>query len=185
MITSNSSMPVEYAVPWRSTAVTEGQLDVTLLDKLRCASLGAVIYGPTGTGKTTAMVIARRLTLGQRSLWVDWPELVGPDRESFAAMRGSDKDKFDPTAFVFRFAGALFVDDVGAKRAVESGYKTGEEESLFDAFVNRRTALPLPLWITTNLSQAEMRTRYGERAVSRLVEHCLWLPMAGDDRRLA
>jgi DNA replication protein DnaC len=151
--------------------------------------LGAVFGGPTGTGKTSAMVAAMKAigrgAYEQEPLFVDWPEFIGDierHRQSFKGV--PDADKFDPFRRLCIYRGPLFVDDVGQDQPVVSGFKTNEAESIFDQFVNRRTGMELPLWITTNFSLADIRKRYGERTVSRLAQHCLIVPVEGVDRRL-
>lgn len=188
MITCDSVRPLEYNAPFRCAQASVQDLPNDLRTKVVAATKrGAVLYGPVGTGKTFAMCVARRLTMtdaADGSLFVDWPEFIS-DIERFADMRTPDRDRFDPERRLFFWRGPLFVDDVGAEQMVGSGYKAGRSEAVFDQFVNRRTGVNFPLWITTNLTPTELRERYGERTLSRLVEHCTMIPVSGADRRLA
>ena len=115
---------------------------------------------------------------------MDWPEFLR-DVGRFERLDTPDRDRFDPEARLFSWRGPLFVDDVGQERPIEWGFRKGQSEEIFDAFINRRYCADIPLWIATNLAPAELRERYGERVHSRLAEHCFWIPVTGPDRRLA
>jgi DNA replication protein DnaC len=190
MITSNAGAPLQYQIPFRCSTAIVPKLEIRLQRAVVAAITdyrGGLISGPTGTGKTYTLVAAMREPSTRQfedaAMFVDWPEFTG-DVDRWRAMRGDDREKFDPMRRLCFWRGPLFVDDVGQEQAVESGYRAGETESLFDQFVNRRTGMDLPLWITTNLASDDIRKRYGERAISRLAEHCLEIPLGGDDRRL-
>ena len=192
MITDSASHPLRYAIPFRCLQADANQLArglrESVLDGLTARS-GAALWGPTGTGKTYAMVAAMRevakadAPFKDCALFVDWPEFVS-DCDAWKAMTASDRDRFNPAKRLLEWRGPLFVDDVGQEQIVDSGFRKGETEALFDQFVNRRTGLQLPLWLTSNLSASDIRKRYGERCVSRLTEHCAWISVVGDDRRL-
>jgi DNA replication protein DnaC len=191
MIGTSAAKPLEYQIPFRCANAGLPKLDVGLQRQVIAAGAdyhGAIFSGPIGTGKTFALVAAMRepnpKTFADCPLFVDWPEFIG-DVDRWKALEITDRDRFDPVRRLCAWRGPLFVDDVGQEQFVESGYRRGESEALFDQFVNRRTGLDLALWITTNLSIADLRERYGERTSSRLSQHCLLIGICGDDRRLA
>jgi DNA replication protein DnaC len=153
---------------------------------------GALLYGATGLGKTFAMIAAMKAVASlmpprrfgpnvildeERNTicsFVDWPEFI-------ASLHRSN----DQLGRLFAWRGPLFVDDVGQEHAAVSGFKQGESEAVFDQFINRRTGVDVPLWITTNLTPNEISNRYGERAMSRIAGHCELINFSGADRRLA
>jgi DNA replication protein DnaC len=192
MITSNSAAPLSYQVPFRCERAQLVDLDAKMRSAVEAGltGLGAMFCGPTGTGKTYAMVAGMR-ALGRggfdlEPLFVDWPEFIGDCDRFERRFKGvEDAEKFDPFRRLCTYRGPLFVDDVGQDLVVVSGFKTNVAESAFDQFVNRRTGMELPLWITSNLAEADIQARYGERTVSRLSQHCLIVPVVGEDRRLS
>jgi DNA replication protein DnaC len=152
-----------------------------------------VLIGPTGVGKTCAMAIAMRwaqpVAKGERlqqPFFVHWPEFIrdvgrfNRDYRDFP-----DRGAFDPQVKLENYAAALFVDNLGEERAVNSGYEQGWAEMVFADFVCRRAGMKVGLWITTNLSERELKSRYGEPSISRLREHCAFITLKGADRRLA
>ena len=181
-------------IPHTCRAAEIENLEASLARKVRegmTDKRGALLYGPTGLGKTFAMVAAMKAisrAMPSRQFgpnvildeerntvckFVDWPEFVA----------GLDRNE-NATSQLFAWRGPLFVDDVGQEHFAASGYKQGWAESIFEQFVNRRTGSGLALWVTTNLMPNEMRDRYGERAMSRLAEHCVLIRLEGADRRL-
>lgn len=186
---------IESQIPFRCRNAELEDLEEQLALKVRegiSLKRGALLYGSTGLGKTYAMVAAMKaiartmpshrfgpnVTLDDErntvSAFVDWPEFITNLRS-----RG------DSVGQLFGWRGPLFIDDVGQEHVAVSGYRQGESEAVFDQFINRRTGIDSPLWITTNLTPNEIRDRYGERAMSRLAEHCVLVKLEGDDRRLA
>jgi DNA replication protein DnaC len=187
--------PFGSSVPFRCQEATLDALQPPYSEQIPKAIRGqgsALLYGPTGLGKTFAMVAALRnfasclppnkfgpnvLLDDERTTgcaFVDWPEFIT------RAFRDHDCEHR-----VLSWRGPMFVDDVGQEQFVHSGYRQGEGEAIFSRFVNRRTGMPLPLWITSNLSPGEIGDRYGERTISRLAEHCAFIKFEGPDRRLA
>jgi DNA replication protein DnaC len=153
-------------------------------------STGALLYGPTGLGKTFAMVAAMKETPSvahggvlRGPMFVDWPEFIG-DIRRFETIETPDRERFDPLRRLSTYPGPMFVDDVGQEQAIVSGFRQGEAETVFSEFVNRRTGMQLALWIATNLAPKEIGSRYGQRTISRLAEHCVFVKFAGADRRI-
>lgn len=191
MITGNSVTPLEYTIPFRCKYAKRSDLDKQLSADLGSATRGALLYGPTGTGKTYAMMAAmsesasfHRGEMSYPPFFVDWPEYIS-DIDKYENNASFYGIKFDPMNRLFNYGGAIFVDDVGQEFSAISGFKFGKPESIFDQFINHRTGLDLPLWITTNLTLPAFQERYGDRALSRITEHCAVIELAGEDRRLA
>lgn len=196
MITTSARSPLEYQVPFHAKRAIFADLATSVEEQLTNAhkdKLGAVLMGPTGVGKTCAMVLAMqwassvpRGELTFSPFFVDWPELMRDIRRFKDEFRDSpDRRFFDPQVRLETYPAALFIDAVGEERIVASGYEAGEAQAIFAEVINRRTGLPTPLWLTTNLSERELRARYGEPTVSRLRQHCAFITVAGKDRRLA
>jgi DNA replication protein DnaC len=71
----------------------------------------------------------------------------------------------------------LVIDDLGAEKGTE-----WVVEQLY-RIVDYRYRMCLPLVVTTNLSGREIRDRFGDRILSRLVEACTAVKLTGDDKR--
>lgn len=113
-----------------------------------------VLSGPPGCGKTTAA-----------SWWLSqeggWPVLF------VDASRLSRWPRFDEKRMEeLEWAKALVVDDLG----LEYDDKGGAFRSFLDGLVNARYADLLPTLITTNLTPAAFKERYGARVADRIRE---------------
>lgn len=165
----------------------------------RAAGRGLYLSGPTGTGKTWALValfdavcMERWITYGsdaplpEPALW-SWRGIVNEIKRDF---KRDDADLRPYAAPYFRAIDPLFVDDIGVGRM--TGWEAGE---IYDLIENRgeagrltyftsNHALPI-LGAVLNQAQAgnEAHTLDGDRVVSRLSEQCDGYPFTGPDRR--
>jgi DNA replication protein DnaC len=169
LITPYPSAPLAYQVNFRHSKAKMDDLDSGMRSSLMGAMAsnhGAILFGPTGTGKTYAMVAAMHATEARRigevsypPFFVNWAEYLGDIKRfeiNVKARAYDDPSKFDPEVRLFGYKAGLFVDDIGREQFVESGYERGSSEAIFDRFIDRRTGIDLPLWITTNLSPDEL-----------------------------
>lgn len=140
---------------------------------------GLVLTGPVGVGKThLAAAAARSLINAGGSLhWMSGPTL-------FARLSaGLGTDDREQITKILTGNTPLVLDDLDKTRPTEYG-----AENVFLA-IDGRTSNDVPLLVTTNLSLAELATRwpepYGEAIASRLAGYCEIVKMTGPDRRVA
>ena len=125
-----------------------------------------VLAGEPGRGKSFAAAYA----LSQRrGLWHRAPELARPPAE----------DEPDPVVRL-RAVQLLVLDDVGLEHS-PGGYALSRILDVLDA----REEQELPSIVTTNLSPAGFRDRYGERIASRINGDPIgWITCTGPDLRI-
>jgi DNA replication protein DnaC len=142
---------------WFRRTETEG-------DVLSSGSAIAVLAGPPGTGKTVAVVwmIVHRLA-------VEEPVFV----TAHALARTLHTEQRDP---LFE-AGALVIDDLGAEPS-DARYLANVDELIDVRYRGYGTTI-----ITTNLTSAQFKARYGLRVMDRLAEVGTWLPATGKSMR--
>lgn len=204
MITSDKTNPLSYPFDHRIEHASLAQLppgmrrDIeAVLSPSRLLNFnGAVLMGGVGAGKTFAMAAAMRSLLPapgaieiddpkakRPPFWCVWPFVLS-DIEEYRQKRKQHTndptiDSFDPQRYLANYNGALFIDDVGSEYD-----KWGDAAAVFSELVMQRVLRPHPLWITTNLTIDDFESRYGERVVSRLAAHCLFITVPGGDRRV-
>lgn len=200
MFTTDSSRPVEYRVDFRDDLALLEHLDEgparSALEAIAAGTAegiyGALITGPVGVGKTyAARALMRARGYADLSAsgaqtpnpaWVDWPEFVEDVYEYGRRSRSnapSDWQKFDPMAWALRYPGNLFLDDVGAEQD-----RFGEAIAALQRVVAQRCKTPRMFVLTSNLSLGRLSEKYGDRTVSRLMQHVAHVELAGADRRL-
>jgi len=138
---------------------------------------GLVLSGPVGTGKTwTAAAALRQLVARRAVLWTSAPLLFA----QLGAPRGGERH--DMALELLTARTALVLDDLDKARPTDYG-----AEQLFLA-VDTRVEHRKPLLVTTNLTLAELATRYpqpyGEAIASRLAGYCEHVELHGPDRRM-
>lgn len=178
MITNNRFEPVAYRLPLDAAVARRDRLTKWLNDSIdEGHGLGydPVFIGPTGTGKTFALLAMRDVRV---SAYVDWAEFL-LDIRAFYRMDTEDSHYFDPVRWASYYSGGLLLDDVGCERD-----PNGHDVEAFDRIVRSRAAHGMPLSFTTNLSVEAMGQRYGEAVMSRLGRMCHFIQMAGADLRL-
>jgi DNA replication protein DnaC len=178
MITHDRFEPIRYKLPLDSAVADRNRLTRWLDQKIyEAQGMGyePIFYGPTGSGKTFALLAMR---LGRPSMWLDWPEFLS-DVKAFFDLKTEDAEYFDPVRCASNYPGHLLIDDVGAERDV-----SGLAIETFDRVVRARASSGYALSFTTNLSEHDLQARYGEPMVSRLGRMCMFIELAGADRRL-
>lgn len=178
MITNNRCEPVAYRLPVDAIDAHRNRLTTWLndqIDEAQVLGYEPAFLGPTGTGKTFALLAMRD---ARPSEYVDWPEFL-LDIRAFYRMQTEDAHYFDPVRWACHYNGGLLLDDVGAERD-----PNGHDVEAFDRIVRSRAAHGMPLSFTTNLSVDAMGERYGEALMSRLGRMCHFIHMTGADRRL-
>ena len=144
---------------------------------------GVFMIGPTGTGKTKRMRWASdafEIRMETASRLVDLLMDCGtlPDREEVlncVPCRWSE---------IPAHYNDLIIDDLGTEPDGQNIY--GTKRTLMQDAICRRYEL-FPRWkthFTSNLTKEEIRSRYGERVWSRLQEMCVFITLAGRDRRI-
>ncbi|MBR3841950.1 MAG: ATP-binding protein [Christensenellaceae bacterium] len=116
-----------------------------------------VLIGKAGLGKTFLMeCMARRLYLKTRKiLFISAFALFGV----FHKHRLGEMDDLD----LIYDADIIFLDDLGSEPVTQNVTR-----EYFLQLLEKRTAARKPLIVATNLSENDIRNRYGERAASRL-----------------
>lgn len=145
---------------------------------------GIYLGGNTGTGKTTAMMIARKLypnvifnlkSSGSNVLY-QWTEARAEEIASAYAQYG-DIEKWKKTPL-------LCIQDLGSEpmEAINMGNRLRVLQSLLEYRGDRRDFVTM---ITSNLPMhpEAITRRYGDRVASRLMEMCNYLTLTGKDRR--
>ncbi|MCL2633839.1 MAG: ATP-binding protein [Oscillospiraceae bacterium] len=136
---------------------------------------GILLCGETGLGKThlSLAIAGRVLANGFSAIYGSAPDLFRKiESEHFG------RAEFDNnTADTLIAADLLVLDDVGAE------FNSPFYVSVLYNILNSRMNSGLPLIISTNLTTEELKTRYGERIVSRLISMKV-LKFYGKDIRL-
>lgn len=140
---------------------------------------GIYIGGNTGTGKTTAMTIARKLypNVGFRlKEWYRWNEARAEEIASAYAQSGNIDQ--------WRNAPLLCIQDLGCEplEVIYMGNRVRLIQSLLEYRGDRHDFVTM---ITSNLPMNPnvITERYGDRVASRLMEMCNYLTLTGRDRR--
>lgn len=133
---------------------------------------GIILMGGAGTGKThLASAIANYLM--HESLV---PVKFGTFANLLDKMKlafHTDKDVVNQLSNV----SILIIDDLGKEK-----YTEWAQQVLFQVIDNRYNN-ELPIIITTNLTPGELRERFGEPIISRLMEMCYGIAMNGENYR--
>lgn len=133
-----------------------------------------VLMGKTGTGKTFfAHCIAKEIiNKGYTVLCATAYRII--DEMTKEVIGEADKSFSN---FMLK-CDLLIIDDLGTERQTDFA-----ENTFFNIF-NERTNLNLPILITTNLTSNELKSKYGERLVSRLFGNSEGIKMPKEDIRM-
>jgi len=115
-----------------------------------------VLCGSTGTGKSWAAAAALRRFHPPLSTFFYWPELCAK------LLQSSDRAAALAAATA---PGLIVFDDLGAEYYKENGFLAAQVDSI----LWRRHANIFPTIITTNLSPEELRERFSDRIIDRLL----------------
>lgn len=137
---------------------------------------GALLTGPTGTGKTHAVkALVYEATKRQKKA-----EFIhaGHLARTFAEACGFDgtADEARERLETLKKADVLVVDDLGSQRATESNLF----QEQFQLLVDEARGL---LFITTNDKPEDMRNKLGAKVLSRIGERCARIDFRGLDQR--
>lgn len=147
---------------------------------------GCILYGPRGNGKTRracAVAIEVEAKRILRSIEDGKPNPKPAVRFLTArglvdAEKATFNDRDQPRAPRPGSPPLVILDDLGAEST------SSWNQSFLTDWLSEAYDKDAGLIITSNLDLGGIRTRYGARVASRLVEMCLLVPVAGDDRRL-
>lgn len=139
---------------------------------------GLMLRGPYGRGKT-AYLVAIMQALLPRAADEGWGMLYTGGADMLARLQdGFDDDTYAKTRDELSTVHLLAIDDLGASQQVTK-WRQDQYLSIFEA----RYANDLPLFITTNLSDGELRAHLTERVYWRLVERCDLIDVDGPNLR--
>lgn len=130
------------------------------VEDYRNSGKGLLLIGRPGSGKTHLAVgiLQKWIAGGRTGLFITAPELLQKIRNGF------EDGKNESYLSAAKAVELLVLDDLGSEKCTEWG-----TEQIF-VLINHRYENNLPLILTTNLSVGELEDRFGERAVSRLIE---------------
>jgi hypothetical protein len=167
---------------------------VAVIDSI-ATNVPLVFVGPTGTGKSTLMaevdfwtglrterprLTTSRIWLDEPNWWTSAADYCTDVQRGYGYQRDfpdwGDWYSADGIAASVR---RLFLDDLGVERNSEDAAR------IIALLVERRYAVDLPTWVTTNLTPLEIAERYGERTSSRLLGANAIVKLSGRDRRAA
>ncbi|MBQ3133280.1 MAG: ATP-binding protein [Clostridia bacterium] len=132
-----------------------------------------LLFGPTGVGKTHVSLALASMAAqkGYSVMYGPTQQLLGQmEREHFGRDEGN-------TGELLADADLLVLDDLGTE-LTGSFYQV----SLYN-LINTRLLTKRPTIISTNLSPAELQSRYGVQIASRILGTYIPLPFKGDDIR--
>lgn len=142
------------------------------------ARKGILLQGVPGSGKTAGMRLVARYF---RMVWWDAEDL----QRLGAGARAEGRNRMTAvTEHAWQRPGDVVLDDLGAE---ETLVDYGNRMEPVAAYLGERYRLYLDCGrlthITTNLDEAALATRYGERLTSRLHEMCRWIDCGKRDWR--
>lgn len=139
---------------------------------------GLILRGDYGRGKT-AYLVAMMQRLIPRAVHEGWGMLYTGGADMLARLQdGFDDDTYAKTRDELSTVHLLAIDDLGASQQVTK-WRQDQYLSIFEA----RYANELPLFITTNLNDGELKAHLTERVYWRLVERCDLIDVDGPNLR--
>lgn len=140
-----------------------------------------LLYGTTGTGKSTYLTAIFRLILFL------YDDEVRRGDLSVRYVKASDLGRLlkndKPEFLKVRAATCLFIDDLGFSGECEMVNDYGVRAKPVEDIIEYRYDAQLMTACTSNLSLDDIRLHYGPRVFSRMLESFALLPLTGDDFR--
>lgn len=149
---------------------------------------GLTLSGPdAGCGKTYASAAVARALIdaGVRVQWTTASALLGLFRDSYGATWKGNPGVLSQHQVWHKYAvrpGLLVLDDLGAEKMASGEAGDWARERLLE-LVSHRSEGQKPTLVTTNLTEPQLRHRYGPRILSRLLSRSPLVGMAGPDFR--
>ena len=146
---------------------------------------GVALCGATGNGKTFRLRFMQRHLKGMHmETAVEMVERIeaNDSLEFFREITRTDVGGLDVTPPRYY---DLIIDDIGFEKAQSVNF--GNRRDIMERILLARYMV-YPQHLThfsTNLTEEQLRERYGDRIFSRLKEMCLFVTMKGEDRRTA
>lgn len=141
-------------------------------DNYKTERRGVALIGNPGTGKTVAI-----------GLLSYYGEIHILQAAEFAQVFAAGGEQAAVQLMRENSERAIIIDDLGAEREVQSfGNASPMADWLQRRYASWQRGGP-DTHIVTNLSSAEMKTRYGDRVLDRLYEMCIVIPIFGDSLR--
>lgn len=144
-------------------------------DTFKVNSPSIVMLGNTGLGKTLLS-----LAIAKKVLEKGYTVVYGSSQDYFTRIQNENfgKSKFnESTMDIIKEADLFILDDLGAE------YETSFNSSIFYNIINTRLNFDKPIIVNTNLNLQEIRNRYEDRVLSRLMGQCKTLQFVGKDIR--
>lgn len=163
------------AFAWAPLEITSGRFG-KILERIEIygrnfipgTSSGALLLGPPGSGKSRlASGLGAYIAEERRGRvrWEDWPAFLRKVRRTYGpGARETEEDMIESVLG----ADLLILDDIGAESAPEG---SSWAESILCDILSRAISAQAPaVVVTSNLSDKEICTRYGDRVHGRLAE---------------
>lgn len=148
---------------------------VANLDAYLDESMGLILLGPVGSGKTHVAIGFAKLAIahGYDALFINAPAWFQELRESYAESSSAERDLMRE----MKDAPILILDDLGAEKPSD-----WMRERLY-LVVNHRVLSGAVTIVTTNAPLEQLEHNVGERVMSRLYGNALTLSLASSDYR--
>lgn len=172
---------VDDLLPAIRTLLADQKKDVEIRDDysetgkkiIRRLNKGLFIKGITGSGKTHSLYAINSVVKnwGSSTGVINWIKLLWEIRED--NYKKANQIIKDVCSHDF-----IFLDDLGTEQPSERNVET-LYYIIDEAYIKRKT-----LFITTNLTDEEFTSKYGNRFLSRIGQGCLIICMPEEDKRI-
>lgn len=146
------------------------------------APYSLLLYGNPGTGKTTLLNSVYRViyTLYETERETNIKFQCAVKAQDLGRLAKEEKGRYED----LKKCRILFVDDLGFYGEAESVNDFGTKIRPTEDILAYRYDRNLTTYATSNLNDAEIKQRYGERIYSRMREQFRMMPICGQDMRL-
>lgn len=137
---------------------------------------GIMLWGKPGTGKTGSLspLFVSLVKRGHSGLWLQYNQLM-------ADMKRFEDGQVDERMKACQTVDYLFLDDLGDPAATKVA--TDYARDVMFRIIDYRTSRNLPIFVTTNLSPAELSDQFHDRTARRLLAACAVINMQGKTLR--